>query len=93
MAFFSSQEKYIQDLLARAALTDEHTVETPMELNVRLRAFDGDPLPDLTRYRHLVWRLVYLAVTRPDTSYHVHILSQFVSATTLVHYSHLLRVL
>ena len=37
--------------------------------------------------------LVYLAVTRPDISYSVHILSQFVSAPTTVHYSHLLRVL
>uniref|UniRef100_A0ACD5TPR3 Uncharacterized protein n=1 Tax=Avena sativa TaxID=4498 RepID=A0ACD5TPR3_AVESA len=91
--FYISQEKYIQDLLACAALGDERTVETPMELNVQLRASDGDPLPDPTRYRHLVGSLVYLVVTRPDISYHVHILSQFVSAPTLVHYSHLLHVL
>ena len=91
--FFISQEKYIQDLLARAALGDERTVVTPMELNVQLRASDGDPLPNPTRYRHLVGSLVYLAVTRPDISYPVHILSQFVSAPTSVHYSHLLRVL
>ncbi|KAK1631979.1 hypothetical protein QYE76_006294 [Lolium multiflorum] len=79
-------EKYIQDLLARAALGDERTVDTPMELNVKLRPTDGDPLPDPTRYRHLVGSLVYLAVTRPDISYPVHILSQFVSAPTTVHY-------
>jgi hypothetical protein len=91
--FSISQEKYIQDLLARAALGDERTVETPMELNVKLRPTDGDPLPDPMRYRHLVGSLVYLAVTRPDLSYPVHILSQFVSASTTVHYSHLLRVL
>src|SRR3954465_8159770 len=82
----------IQDLLVRAALTDERTVQTPMELNLSLRATDGDPLSDPTRYRHLVGSLVYLAVTRPDISYPVHILSQFVSAPTTVHYSHLLRV-
>uniref|UniRef100_A0A453G0E8 Reverse transcriptase Ty1/copia-type domain-containing protein n=1 Tax=Aegilops tauschii subsp. strangulata TaxID=200361 RepID=A0A453G0E8_AEGTS len=91
--FFISQEKYIQDLLTRAALSDERTTETPMELNVHLRASDGVPLSDPTRYRHLVGSLVYLAVTRPDISYPVHILSQFVSAPTSVHYSHLLRVL
>uniref|UniRef100_A0ACD6A2E6 Uncharacterized protein n=1 Tax=Avena sativa TaxID=4498 RepID=A0ACD6A2E6_AVESA len=91
--FSISQEKYIQDLLARAALMDERTVETPMELNVKLRPTDGDPLPDPTRYCHLVGSLVYLAIAHPDISYPVHILSQFVSAPTTVHYSHLLRVL
>uniref|UniRef100_A0ACD5UA20 Uncharacterized protein n=1 Tax=Avena sativa TaxID=4498 RepID=A0ACD5UA20_AVESA len=91
--FYISQEKYIQDLLARAALSDERTVETPMELNVHPRASDGDPLTDPVRYRHLVGSLVYLAVTRPNVSYPVHILSQFVSAPTSVHYSHLLHVL
>jgi hypothetical protein len=91
--FSISQEKYIQDLLACAALGDERTVKTPMELNVQLRASDGDPLPDPTCYCHLVGSLIYLAVTHPDISYPVHILSQFVSAPTTVHYSHLLRVL
>lgn len=66
--FFISQEKYIQDLLARAALTDDRTVVTPMELNVHLCDTDGDPLFDPTCYRHLVGNLVYLAVTRPDIS-------------------------
>ena len=77
-----SQEKYIQDLLGRASLTDHRTIETPMELNVHLRAIDGEPLEDPTRYRHIVRSLVYLGVTYSDISYSVHILSQFVSAPT-----------
>jgi hypothetical protein len=91
--FFLSQEKYIQDLLDRASLTDHRTVETLMELNVHLVATNGESFEDPTRYRHIVGSLVYLSVTRPDISYYVHILNQFVSALTQIHYSHLLRVL
>ena len=69
------------------------TAETPMVLNLHLCAPNGEPLDNPTHYRHIVGSLVYLGVTRPDISYSVHILSQFVSAPTQLHYSHLLRVL
>jgi hypothetical protein len=80
-----SQKKYIHDLLNRASLTDHRTVETPMELNVHLTPTDGEPLEDLTHYRHIIGSLVYLGVTRPDILYSVHILSQFVFAPTQIH--------
>ena len=57
-----------------------------------MRASDGTPLPDPSRYCHLIGSLVYLAVTRSDISHTVHILSQFVGAPTSIHYAHLLRV-
>jgi hypothetical protein len=91
--FFLSQEKYIQDLLDQASLTNHRTVETPMELNVHLTSTDGEPFEDLTCYCHIRGSLVYLSVTRPVISYSVHILSQFVSAPTQMHYSHLFCLL
>ena len=91
--YYLSQGKYIQELFARACLTDQRTVDTPMELGVHLRLIDGEPLEDSTRYCNLVGSLVYVGITRPDISHPVHILSQFVSAPTQLHYSHLLRVL
>jgi hypothetical protein len=91
--FLLSQDKYIQDLLDRASLTDNRTAEILMELNVHLTPTDGEPHEDPTCYRHIVESLVYLGVTRPDISYFVHIMSQFISAPTQIHYSHLLRVL
>jgi hypothetical protein len=83
--FFLSQEKYIQDLLDRASLTDHRTAGTPMELNVYLTPTDGEPLKDPTCYRHIVGSLIYLGVTRPDISYSVNILSQFISTLTQIH--------
>jgi hypothetical protein len=91
--FFLSQEKYIRDLFNRASLTDYRTAETLMELNVHLTPTDGEPLEDHACYRHIVGSLVYLGVTRSDISYSVHILSQFISTPTQIHYSHLLHVL
>jgi hypothetical protein len=82
-----SQEKYIQDLLDRASLTDRRTAETPMKLNVHLAHTDGEPLEYPTRYCHIVTSFFF---TRPDISYYIHILGQFVSTPTQIHYSHLL---
>jgi hypothetical protein len=64
-----------------------------MELNVYRTPTDGEPLKDPTHYRHTIGSFVYLCVTRPGISYFVHILSQFISAPTQIHYSHLLRIL
>ena len=91
--YYISQTKYIQDLIARSGITNNRTTATPMDLHLQLRPTDGTPLPDPSRYRHIVGSLVYLIVTRPDIAHAVHILSQFVSAPTSVHFGHLLHVL
>jgi hypothetical protein len=91
--YYLSQHKYLQDLIARSGLSDTRTATTPMELNLQLRPNDGTPLADPSRYRHIVGSLVYLTITRPDIAHAIHILSQFVSAPSSVHYAHLLRVL
>jgi hypothetical protein len=91
--FYLSQSMYIQDLLDRSGIPDTRTVATPMDIHLKLRPQDGTPLADPTRYRHIVGSLVYLTITRPDIAHVVHMLSQFVSTPTSVHYGHLLRVL
>ena len=44
-------------------------------------------------YRRLVGSLVYLTVTRPDISYAIHQMSQYLSAPRSTHYAVVLRIL
>jgi hypothetical protein len=83
----------MQDLIARSGISDNCTTATPMDIHLQLRANDGSPLQEPSRYRHIVGSLVYLTITRPDIAHAVHIWSQFVATLTSVHYGHLLHVL
>ncbi|XP_072076471.1 secreted RxLR effector protein 161-like [Arachis hypogaea] len=53
----------------------------------------GSPLPDAALYRRLIGRLFYLTNTRPDLSYPVGCLSQFMDCPTDVHLKAVYRVI
>ncbi|WKA12032.1 hypothetical protein VitviT2T_029468 [Vitis vinifera] len=90
---YITQAKYASDLLSQAGLTDSKTVDTPVELNAHLTPLGGKPLSNPSLYRRLVGSLVYLTVTRPDISYAVHQVSQYLSAPRSTHYAVVLRIL
>lgn len=50
-----------------------------MEANARLSSQEGDILPNATQFHQLVSLLVYLMVTRPDITFAVNKLSQFMT--------------
>ena len=64
-----------------------------MAPTVKLSKDDGQPLTDASVYRRLVGQLLYLTNTRPDISYAVSHLSQFLSKPMESHYQAALRVL
>ena len=74
------QAKYASELLSRAGLTDNKTVDTPIEFNAHLTPSGGKPLTNPFFYKRLVGSLVYLTVTRLEISYAVHQVSQYLSA-------------
>ncbi|RVW98037.1 Retrovirus-related Pol polyprotein from transposon RE1 [Vitis vinifera] len=93
-----TQAEYASDLLSQAGLTDSKTVDTPIELNAHLTPSGGgggggEPLSNPSLYRRLVGNLVNLTVTRPDISYVVHQVSQYLSAPRSTHYVVVLRIL
>ena len=90
---YITQAKYTSELLSQVGLTDSKTVDTPVELNTHLTPTGGKPLSNISLYRRLVGSLVYLTVTRPDISYAVHRVSQYLSAPRSTHYVAILRIL
>ncbi|CAL1358977.1 unnamed protein product [Linum trigynum] len=90
---FVSQRKYILDLLESAQYTDCVPCSTPMEQNLKLSREEGDKLKDQSLYRSLVGSLIYLTHTRPDISYAVQVVSQFVGVATHLHLAAVQRLL
>ncbi|XP_048501248.1 uncharacterized mitochondrial protein AtMg00240-like [Beta vulgaris subsp. vulgaris] len=63
-----------------------------MEQHHQLAGAEGPVFDDPEKYRRLMGRLIYLAVTRPDLAYSVHILSQFMQVPKVIHWEAALRV-
>ena len=61
-------------------MLDCKPVNTPMDPNVKLVHGQGEPLRDPGRYWQLVGRLNYLIITRPDISFLVSVISQFLQS-------------
>lgn len=56
-----------------------------MEPNLKLSKDDGELLADPSSYRRLIGRMIYLTITRPDLSFFVQKLSQFLAAPRDTH--------
>ncbi|GJY43502.1 putative RNA-directed DNA polymerase, partial [Tanacetum coccineum] len=88
-----SQRKYTLDILKDSGMLGCRPSAFPFEQGTKLDKGEEEARVDATRYRRLVGRLLYLQATRPDITYVVNILSQFVSDPRQNHFESANRVL
>ncbi|RVW70040.1 Retrovirus-related Pol polyprotein from transposon RE2 [Vitis vinifera] len=77
-----SQRKYALDILEETGMLD-----------CKLVPGQGEPLGDPGRYRRLVGKLNYLTITRPDISFPVSVVSQFLQSPCDSHWDAVIRIL
>jgi len=87
-----SQREYVLDLLEETGLLNSKSVETPMNPNTKLLPSQGELLSDPEKYRRLVEKLNYLTVTRPDISFTVSVVSQFLNSPCVDHLNAVTRI-
>lgn len=82
---FVNQQRYALEIIREHGLEDAKPAQTPIPQQHGLSSEIGDLLTDAGLYRRLIGRLIYLTNTRPDISYSVQVLSQFMQAPRVPH--------
>nr|GEW06400.1 putative reverse transcriptase, RNA-dependent DNA polymerase, Gag-polypeptide of LTR copia-type [Tanacetum cinerariifolium] len=88
-----SQRKYILDILKDSEMLGCRPSVFPFDQGTKLDKGEEEARVDATQYRRLVGRLLYLQATRPDVTYAINVLSQFVSDPRQNHLEAAKRVL
>ena len=88
------QEAYAKKILESCGMDDCKPTHVPMEPRLKLTKKSEAPAVDATEYRKVVGSLRYLVNTRSDLAYSVGIVSRFMEAPTMEHWTavkHILR--
>ncbi|XP_024023550.1 uncharacterized protein LOC112092229 [Morus notabilis] len=88
-----SQRKYVLDLLQETGMSGCRPVETPMDPNTKLKPRTEEKPVDKGQYQRLVGRLIYLTHTRPNISFAVSHVSQFLNNPSKDHMEAVTRIL
>lgn len=91
--FFVSQRKYTLDLIKEFGMMKATPLKLPMDTHLHLTPDKGELLNDPQPYQRLLGKLIYLTITRPDLSFPVHTLAQYMQRPTSVHMQAAKRIL
>ncbi|CAH9088921.1 unnamed protein product [Cuscuta epithymum] len=90
---FLSQAQYISDILDKFHMNGSKPVSTPMASTEHLPPANASHAVDISDYRRLLGLLQYLSLTRPDISFAVNRLSQYLHGPLDAHWLAAKRVL
>ena len=88
-----NQRKYALDILKEAGMTSCKPAKTPMEQQLKLSKGDGELVKDAGQFRRLIGKLMYLTLSKPDITYTMHRLSQFLAQLRVPHMRVAARIL
>ena len=75
-----TRSKYVRDLLDKTQMAEAHSISSPMVSNCKLSRHDADLFHDPTLYRSVVGALQYATLTRPEISFVINKVSQFMAS-------------
>lgn len=91
--FYLCQRKYCLDIITEVGMLGCKPAGFPLDQRHQLDNETGLLLPDPGRYRRLVGRLVYLASTRPDLAFSIHVLTQYMQTPRTEHWEAAIHVI
>ena len=80
-----NQKKFTHELISESGIDVSKTALTPLPVHLKLSLDEGELFSDAEKYRSLVGKLNYLTHTRPDLSYTVQLLSQYMHQPRVPH--------
>jgi hypothetical protein len=79
------QRPYALNKLSEYGMTGCKPISIPLEQNVKLSADEGNLVEDIIMYKRIVRSLIYMTITRPNLSYAVGVVSQFMQTPRKLH--------
>ncbi|KAK8924200.1 NAC domain-containing protein 8 [Platanthera zijinensis] len=88
-----SQRKYVLDLLSDIGYLGVKPVDSPVIINFDIYKETSLDLEKKLEFHRIVGKLIYLTITKPDISFLVGLVSQFMHSSKVRHYQAIFQIL